>query len=332
MHHFDLTLVGTASDDARYLFNSTLQAAGVNGSHASSATRSRRGAARGRRRACARSSRGIARCAASRRAIRTPRTSRSCSPRTSRRPLAEDPSARRRVQRRSAGSDPFPTIPNCPGADRLVRERRRRSARERHRRSSVAHRRRRASRRQQRRARRRDRRGHAPRHRDSLHRRHADPQPVPRPHVRAAVRRSRLRCAARRRPPCPTVDESVLRYRTRYTAAYVEDTWHADAEDRGRRRPALGADVGRLGAALLEPARARAWASAGIRSATVARACGRAWAAATRCCPPASATTILPRDRTVDASSRTFGEGRLGRYRRGRSRSRATSSRWRRTS
>jgi hypothetical protein len=27
--------------------------------------------------------------------------------------------------------------------------------------------------------------------------------------------------------PCPTVDHSVLRYRTRYTAAYLEDTWHA---------------------------------------------------------------------------------------------------------
>jgi hypothetical protein len=27
--------------------------------------------------------------------------------------------------------------------------------------------------------------------------------------------------------PCPTVDTSVLSYRTRYTAAYVEDTWHA---------------------------------------------------------------------------------------------------------
>jgi hypothetical protein len=109
--------------------------------------------------------------------------------------------------------------------------------------------------------------------------------------------------------PCPTVDASVLRYRTRYTAAYVEDTWHAApnlAVDGGLRwelmwvgtvlhfsdqlAPRLGVSYDPLG-----KGRSRLWTSM-----------GRSYAHLTAGLGP----TIIRRDKTVDHITSSFGEGR----------------------
>jgi hypothetical protein len=109
--------------------------------------------------------------------------------------------------------------------------------------------------------------------------------------------------------PCPTVDSSVLRYRTRYTAAYLEDTWHATdrvAVDGGLRwelmwvgpvlhfsdelSPRLGASWDPLG-----QGRSRVWASMGRSYAYL---------------PAGLGSTIMRRDKTVDRVLSPFGEGR----------------------
>jgi len=109
--------------------------------------------------------------------------------------------------------------------------------------------------------------------------------------------------------PCPTVDESVLHYRTRYTAAYVEDTWrptNAIAVDGGLRwelmwigpvvhfsdelSPRLGASWDPLGGG-----RSRVWTSMGRSFAML---------------PAGLGSTILERERTVDRIVTMAGEGR----------------------
>ena len=241
------------------------------------------------------------------RAIRPRRTFRSCSPRTCPTTLAEDPALAGACS--DTGDDPFPMFTNCPvpigwfasgGAGPLV---------DTHRRSPVDHRRRRASLRQQRRARRRDRRGHAARHRDAVHRRRADPQPVPRRSTTSgAFLDPNAPCSD---DPAALPDRRRLgrsRYRTRYTAAYVEDTWHAAPNiqvDGGLRWELMW-----VGTALhfSERARAAARRRAGIRSAAAARACGRAWAAASRCCPRASARPCCAAIATSTTSRSPFGD------------------------
>ena len=242
------------------------------------------------------SSRGTARCAASPRTIRPPPTSRSCSPRTCPTTLAEDPALAARVQRRSRERS-VSEDRELPGAVRLLRERRRRPARRLDRRSPVAHRRRRAPHRQPRRARRRDRRGHAPRHRrrgSPAASRSAACSPASRRSAGSSIPTRRARPMPAQ--PCPTVDVSTLTLSHALHRRVRRGHVARRAEHRGRRRPALGADVGRHRAALLERARAAARRRAGIRSAAAARACGRAWAAASRCCRPGSATTVIRRD------------------------------------
>jgi len=109
--------------------------------------------------------------------------------------------------------------------------------------------------------------------------------------------------------PCPTVDSSVLRYRTRYTAAYIEDTWQATkaiSVDAGLRwelmwvgpvlhfsdqlAPRLGASWDPLGGG-----RSRVWASMGRSFAML---------------PTGLGPTIIERSRTVDYIVSSFGEGR----------------------
>lgn len=109
--------------------------------------------------------------------------------------------------------------------------------------------------------------------------------------------------------PCPTVDTSELRYRTRYTAAYVEDTWQPDstvAFDGGLRwelmwvgtqlhfsdqlSPRLGASWDFLG-----KGRSRAWVSMGRSYALLPAGIGQ---------------TIIARERYVDQIISGFGEGR----------------------
>ena len=111
--------------------------------------------------------------------------------------------------------------------------------------------------------------------------------------------------------PCPTVSTSVLRWRTRYTAAYLEDTWRAAPNvsvDGGMRWELMWVGTvlhfsdqlaPRLGASW-EPAftqgRARLWASMGRSFALLPAGLGQ---------------TIVQRERTVDNVSSMFGEGRF---------------------
>jgi hypothetical protein len=109
--------------------------------------------------------------------------------------------------------------------------------------------------------------------------------------------------------PCPTTATSELRYRTRYTAAYVEDTWQASksiAVNAGMRwelmwvgpvlhfsdqlAPRLGASWDPLGGG-----RSRMWASMGRSFAML---------------PAGLGGLILERHRTVDEVSSPFGPGR----------------------
>ena len=110
--------------------------------------------------------------------------------------------------------------------------------------------------------------------------------------------------------PCPTVEKSELRYRTRYTAAYVEDTWQADdrvAVDGGLRWELMwvGTELHysdqlapRLGASwdFLGKGRSRAWVSMGRSFALLPAGLGQ---------------TILARERYVDQVLSPFGEGRV---------------------
>jgi hypothetical protein len=111
--------------------------------------------------------------------------------------------------------------------------------------------------------------------------------------------------------PCPTVPTSVLRWRTRYTAAYVEDTWRAAPNisvDGGLRWELMWVGTvlhfsdqlaPRLGASW-EPTfaqgRARVWASMGRSFALLPAGLGQ---------------TIVQRERTVDNVTSMFGEGRV---------------------
>ena len=109
--------------------------------------------------------------------------------------------------------------------------------------------------------------------------------------------------------PCQTAATSQLSYRTRYTAAYVEDTWHATPDllvDGGLRwelmwvgttlhfsnelAPRFGASWDPLG-----NGRARVWTSAGRSFALLSAGLGR---------------TILGTERYVDNVTTPFGPGR----------------------
>lgn len=111
--------------------------------------------------------------------------------------------------------------------------------------------------------------------------------------------------------PCPTVNTSELRWRTRYTAAYIEDTWRAApniAVDGGLRWELMWVGTvlhfsnqlaPRLGASW-EPTftqgRARLWASMGRSYALLPAGLGR---------------TLVQRERTVDHVTSMFGEARV---------------------
>ncbi|HEY5946004.1 MAG TPA: TonB-dependent receptor [Kofleriaceae bacterium] len=109
--------------------------------------------------------------------------------------------------------------------------------------------------------------------------------------------------------PCPTVDTSVLSYRTRYTAAYVEDTWHA--------APNLAVDGGVrwelmwIGPVLhfsneWSPRFGLSWDPAGKGRSRVWTSAGRSYTYLTAGLGP----TILRREKTVDRIVSAFGEGR----------------------
>jgi len=118
-----------------------------------------------------------------------------------------------------------------------------------------------------------------------------------------------LPCDADPAKPCPTVDVSELSYRTRYTAAYVEDTW--------RPTPALQTDAGLrwelmwVGTALhlsneLAPRFGLSWDPYGGGRSRVWVSGGRQFAML----PAGIGQTTIGTDRTVDNVTSTFGNGR----------------------
>jgi hypothetical protein len=116
--------------------------------------------------------------------------------------------------------------------------------------------------------------------------------------------------------PCPTVDKSVLRYRTRYTAAYLEDTWHAApnfAFDGGVRWELMWVGPVLHFSNEWSPRFGLSWnpeldlgRALGTVRARVSTSAGRSYAYL----PAGLGPTILRRDKTVDRITSMFGEGR----------------------
>lgn len=109
--------------------------------------------------------------------------------------------------------------------------------------------------------------------------------------------------------PCPTVDTSVLRYRTRYTAAYLEDTWHATPElavDGGLRWELMWVGTALHFSNQLSPRLGASWDPLGGGRSRVWASMGRSYAYLTAGLGP----TILRGPKTVDRVISSFGEGR----------------------
>lgn len=109
--------------------------------------------------------------------------------------------------------------------------------------------------------------------------------------------------------PCPTVDKSVLRYRTRYTAAYVEDTWHATpdlAVDGGLRWELMWVGTVLHFSNQLSPRLGASWDPLGGGRSRVWASMGRSYAHLT----PGLGPTIIRGPKTVDRILFQEGEGR----------------------
>jgi hypothetical protein len=109
---------------------------------------------------------------------------------------------------------------------------------------------------------------------------------------------------------CPYVDRSVLAYRTRYTAAYVEDTWHAAPDiqvDGGLRWELMWVGPALHFSNELAPRIGWTWDPLGKGTSRVWTSMGRSYAML----PTGLGSTILRRDRTADDI--TFG-GAMSRF------------------
>ena len=109
--------------------------------------------------------------------------------------------------------------------------------------------------------------------------------------------------------PCPTIDRSTLRYRTRYTAAYLEDTWQpakAFSVDGGLRWELMWVGPVLHFSDQLAPRLGASWDPVGGGKSRVWTSMGRSFAML----PTGLGPTILERDRTVDHIVSSFGEGR----------------------
>ena len=109
--------------------------------------------------------------------------------------------------------------------------------------------------------------------------------------------------------PCPTVDKSVLNWRTRYTAAYVEDTWQADPKvkfDGGLRWELMWVGTALHFSKQLAPRFGVSWDPLGKGRSRIWTSAGRSFAML----PAGLGSTILSRDRTVDFTVSPFGQSR----------------------
>ena len=263
-----------------------------------SATRSRPTAASGTTPASASSSLAPQRAARERARSGRRRHPRSCSTRTSRPTLPDDPALAAACRRSRT-----PTFDRTARSRRLVlRERRRRPPHRRHRGPPVGDGGPRAPvRREPRAARRRHVEDTRLVHDSRFTGGERDPQPVPRPRRRAALLRPEPAVRHHRSGVAVQLPRRARRstYRTRYTAAYVEDTFTPAPEPRRRRRPALGAHVGRHAFHFSDELAPRL-GIAGTCSAAGGRACGRAWAAAIALPAGRPRQTVIGRNPTVD--------------------------------
>ncbi|HEY5922000.1 MAG TPA: TonB-dependent receptor [Kofleriaceae bacterium] len=306
-HHLDVTLLGTAATDARYLFNSTLQAAGVDGTtFVGDAIATWRG-----------------------KWTNTHVRAQGAWHRTMRRESARDPAAEHLPQRLNAyvpamidedpviaaacldepPGDKYPMVPNCPvpvswfvtgGAGPLT-----------------------------------DTTGDRPTLTADLAHRIGnnvvrvgatgeDTRLVHETHFTGGMQIRSLfpghesqrsfadpdeTCSSDVMLPCPTIDTAVLRYRTRYTAAYVEDTWHAApnlAVNGGLRWELMWVGPVLHFSNQLSPRLGLSWDPLGKGQSRVWTSMGRSYAYLTAGLGP----TILSREKTVDRIISTFGEGR----------------------
>lgn len=305
---FDLVLVGTASSDARYLFNSTLQAAAVNGrtmvGDAIATWRRRWKSTRVRAQVAWHRSRRHE-SARDKSAADKPQLLSAYVPET----LDEDPMLAGACNDMVA-SDRFSTITNCPvpfgwftsgGAGPLVDTTGDRPSFT----ADVAHR----------------KGNHVVRAGATAE----DSRLVTKTRFSGGtqIRSLFIGHASERRfvdadtlcqtdpaTPCPTVDVSVLRHRTRYTAAYVEDTWHADPNvtfDGGLRWELMWVGTALHFSNQLSPRAGISWDPLGKGRSRIWTSAGRSFALLTAGLGP----TILSRDRTVDKVISPFGEGRI---------------------
>ncbi len=306
-HALDLSLVGTVATDTRYLFNSTLQAAGVDGTtgvgDAIATWRGRWTNTRARGQlAWHRSMRRES--ARDRDAENIPQLLSAYVPEM----LADDPVIAAACSDESA-TDRYPTVPNCPvpsgwfvsgGAGPLTDTTGDRPSIT----ADVAHRIgnnvvRAGATAEDTRLVHETRftggtqiRSLFPGH--EAQRRFADPTQT---------------CASDVTLPCPTVDKSVLRYRTRYTAAYLEDTWHATdrvAVDGGMRWELMWVGTVLHFSNELSPRLGASWDPLGGGRSRVWASMGRSYAHLTAGLGP----TIIRSEKTVDRIISSFGEGR----------------------
>lgn len=302
VHHADISIVGSAGSDVRYLFNSTLQAAGVDGiTFVGDAIATWRGQwknthARGQLAWFRTMRRESARDPA---AAGIPQQLSAYVPV----PIAEDPALNTACSDDPA-TDRFPMVPNCPvpfgwfysgGAGLLVDSTGDRPTLS----ADVAHRignnvvRLGAT-------------GEDTRLvNESSFTGGAQIRSLFRGHT--AVRRfadADAPCSTDPTLPCPTVDTSELSYRTRYTAAYLEDTWHATpdiAVDAGLRWELMWVGPVLHFSDQLSPRLGMSWDPLGGGRSRVWTSMGRAYAHL----PAGLGPTIIRRDKTVDET--TFG-------------------------